>query len=163
MIKKVLYSLAIIGISAIMLANFTSCSDDDSSSTGPSDLKLGTMTAKVDGKSFTANNAQAMKFTEQNLIVSGVMLEGFTISKSISITVTETGTNTLYTGQGFYQISPIGKPSEVTTYHSKSIKYKITSYTDKEMSGTFDFTGTLDGGTETMTIKDGKFKVAIVN
>lgn len=163
MIKKVLYTLVILSISALILVNFTSCSDDDDSTiTGPTGLTLGTFTAKIDGKAFKANTTSAARYSEEEIVVGGVMIESASKSMNISITVSGSGASSDLEGQGFYQRVDLDEATSVAIYPSDDVSYTITKYTDKEISGTFEFTGTLAGGSETVEITDGKFNLAII-
>lgn len=152
--RKILLYL-VLSISLLL----ASCSEEDNPTGGDGDL--GKISAKIDGTSWTSDNATGVK-NGTEIQISGTATD----HKSISITIDQTGTGSIFTGLGYYQISDGNiPPTNVITYNSTEVTYEITEYDEDEkiIGGTFSFTGTNAEDNITKEITDGTFKVKIVN
>lgn len=150
--------LMLITLTLAMSLLMTSCGDDDDTSTGPSDLKIGEMTATVGGDSWSAQNAI---FFNQTSLVSGIQIDiSNPISgqkKTISIQLTPIATTPevkSYSAICFYQETEGAIGSTTTeTWADATGSCEVTEVTDTEIKATFSFTGTSDddGSTKKVT------------
>lgn len=156
--KKFMFLFALL----LSLALFATSCDDDDSSTGPSDLKIGTMKATVGGDSFEAQNALYYNTTGQ---VSGAQVDitnpinGTT--KTISVILQKTGEveAKTYTAVCFYQeTTGMGATGSTVSWNDASGSCEVTEVTDTEIRGTFSFTGTNENDESTKEVT-GSFNV----
>lgn len=156
--KKLLTNLVFILCLALIA---TSCKDEDDS-TGPSDLKIGEMTATVDGDDFKASNAMHVNATN---LISGIQKIGGITSadnNSISIQLSQIGGEPevkTYSAICKYQESrgAIGT-TDIETWNDNTGSCELTEVTATEIRGTFSFTGTNDNDGTTKTVS-GSFYV----
>lgn len=142
--KKLLTNLVFILCIALVA---TSCKDEDDS-TGPSDLKIGEMTATVGGDDFAAQNALYYNFSGQ---VSGAEVDitnpinGTTRTISVILQKTTEVEAKTYTAICFYQeTTGLGMGGSTQSWNDASGSCEVTEVTDDEIKGTFSFTGTND-------------------
>ncbi|MFN3194508.1 MAG: hypothetical protein ACE364_00985 [Chlorobiota bacterium] len=148
--KKLLTNLVFILCIALVA---TSCKDEDDS-TGPSDLKIGEMTATVGGDDFKAGNA--LYFNSTNLVSGGEQVGGLTNLydvNTISVQLAQVGGEPevkSYTAICFYQETRGSAPGATTTesWNANNGTCEITEIDGDMVKGTFSFTGTnSDDGT----------------
>lgn len=137
-----------------------SCSSDDNptGNDDPSSFQLGTMKATINGSSWQSNQAQGT-LAGISIIISGASLEG----NSITITFPETEPGTYSNAYASYNQVNMSNPYDQKVYSAAKANYTIDSYDGEVISGTFSFTGELQNGDGTSEIKNGKFKVKIIN
>ena len=142
--KKLLTNLVFILCLALIA---TSCKDEDDS-TGPSDLKIGEMTATVDGDDFKAGNA--LYYNSTNL-VSGIEKVGSITSadgNTISIQLAQLGGEPevkSYNAICYYQETRGDFGTSVTeSWNATNGTCEITEIDGDMVKGTFSFTGTND-------------------
>lgn len=140
----------------------TSCGDDDSS-TGPSDLKIGTMKATVGGSGFEAQNAIFYNISGQ---VSGAQIDisnpinGTTKTVSVLLQKTTEVEAKTYTAICFYQeTTGMGATGSTESWNDASGSCEVTEVTETEIRGTFSFTGTNDDDGSTKKVS-GSFNVS---
>lgn len=130
---------------ALGLLNF-SCSDDDNA-TGPSDLKIGEMTATVGGANFKAQNALFYNITGQ---VSGAFVDNpldpqNSTTQTISIVLQKNSQDVeikSYQAICYYQeTSGFGLAGSTESWNDVSGSCEVTEVTDDNIRGTFTFIG----------------------
>lgn len=141
---------------ALAMSFFMSSCKDDESTTGPSDLKIGEMSASVGGSNWKAQNAYFYNTPGQ---VSGAQVEltnpinGTTKTISVNIANNSPEKKT-YKAICFYQESTGMPPSTtVTTWNDANGSCEVTEVSATEIKGTFTFTGNSDkdGSTKKVT------------
>ncbi len=152
--------LLVLAVLTIAMSLFmSSCGEDEP--TGPSEPKIGEMTATVSGSNWVAQNAV---YKNQQRSVHGIQADisnpTSPSSKTISVVLLTTDAQPqlkTYTADCFYEEST-GMPGSYTlkTWNNASGSCEITEVTDKEIKGTFTFTGTNDDDNSTKTVS-GKF------
>jgi Family of unknown function (DUF6252) len=152
--------MTLMSLLAVFVLFLSSCSDDnDGGSNDPSSLSIGTIKATVDGASWSSGNAIGVKVQDINYTVSGANLS----MESISLTVSAGEVGSIFTGQGFFQIFDVLNPTNIQSWSSNAVEYKITKFENDEIEGTFSFTGTNETDQSTKKITNGIFKVKIQN
>lgn len=163
-IKQLLLCLTV--ISSLSL---TSCSSDDDGG-GNGNAASGTLTAKIDGVSFTS--LQITSFANK-VDVNGdftLTLQGNTADQAISMTIVG------YTGEGTYEISdsnvfitavytepnitnPLNSPTWAAPYANSGVigEINISEESDSGVKGTFNFTGQNSNDNTTKVISEGSF------
>ncbi|MGC4040292.1 MAG: DUF6252 family protein [Flavobacterium sp.] len=149
---------------------FTSCSSSDGDGGGGGNAALGTITAKVGGASFTSMSA-ATAATHQStmLIIQGSDATGKAIQLMLS-GVTAAGTYEISNTAGISVIAnytevnvsnPMASQAWAAPYENSGVagSITITSLTDTNVQGTFNFTGKNQNGTDTKAVTDGSFNV----
>lgn len=156
--KKFMFLFALM-LSLALLT--TSCKDEDDS-TGPSDLKIGQMTATVGGASFEAQNALFYNVSGQ---VSGAEVDitnpinGTTKTVSVVLQKTTEVEAKTYTAICFYQeTTGLGTGGSTQSWNDVNGSCEVTEVTDEEIKGTFTFTGKNDDDGTTKAVS-GSFYV----
>ena len=151
--------LVLLTVTLAMSLFMSSCKDDEP--TGPSDVVLGEMSATIDGSSWKAQNALYYNITDH---VAGVYapdpLKIPTKTTTITVKLAQLGgepTVGKHTALCTYQESEGFPPNSVTkTWSATNGSCEITEVTDKEIKGTFSFTGTNEDDNTTKSV-NGKF------
>ena len=155
---------------------FTSCSSDDNGG-GSSTASLGTITATVDGASFTTitqgtNASIANNGTYQNLAITGSTITGKTIILSILGQNIGVGTypivdeDTDFIATAVYSSIDLANPTAAQTWSAPytdmgtTSSISITSISATNVQGTFHFVG-LGDNDQTKEITNGSFNVNI--
>ena len=137
-----------------------SCDEDSNPSNSNNNLEIGEMTATVDGEEFEAGNALYYNQAEQ---VSGSQFSlatqsTKTISLSFLLSGQEIGVGT-FTVNAYYQTFPLSSPTDIESWATSSGTAEITSISDEEIAGTFNFTGTNSNDDTEKTVQ-GSFRVS---
>ena len=139
----------------------TSCKDDDNT-TGPSEVKLGEMTATVGGADFKAGNAYY--YNTVNQISGGQQVGGLTNIadvNTISIQLLQAGGEPMvksYSDICYYQETRGMAPNNtVKQWNTTNGTCEITEVTDEYVKGTFSFTGTNEDDNNSTKSVSGKF------
>ncbi len=154
-------SLAALIISIMV---FAGCSDKSDDGTSSANTEGGKVTAKIDGKSWSASEVVAIR-NGNILTLTGQAFPGGTGSEQLQITLSN------ITGPGDFVLSFIGNTGRFTTGSASSITnyltldqnagtVKVTSIDDKGAKGTFSFTAkNPDNQAEVKKITEGSFDV----
>lgn len=139
---------------------WASCSSDDNptGNDDPSSFQLGTMKATINGNTWQSNQAQAT-LAGVSIVISGASLDG----NSITITFQKTEPGSYTNAYGSYNQVNMSNPYDQKVYATANANYTIDSYDGDVISGSFSFIGDLQNGDGTSEIKNGKFKVKIIN
>ncbi len=156
--KSLLYFFLVISVGLLQ-----SCGSDSDDSNNP--LSQGTMTATVDGVSYTATSVVGGTFGVFN--VTGSELKGST-TNTISISLPNlTGTGPIEIDGFLSGIAAYytGNPNSVDYFNNgftaSSGTVNITEFTATKVSGTFSFVAT--SGTTTLNVTNGAFSLNLSN
>ncbi|TYA52651.1 DUF6252 family protein [Formosa maritima] len=155
------------------LITFTSCSDDDDGGDGGGGAASGTITAKINGNSFTS-----LEMTSTATLVSGggqttLTMQGNTQTQAINLIING------YDGVGTYEISDdnvfriasyiepnVSNPANSQTWSAPFQdsgvigEIKISEETDSNIKGTFNFTGKNSNDDSTKNVTEGAFNLS---
>jgi hypothetical protein len=146
------------------LVMLVSCSSDSGTNNTSGEIVLGTLEAKLDGKTWKSQQALATKISGFSYQIAGASATN--ITESISLTIPKTDVGTYSQGIGFINVLDLQNPmSGGKAYSNTNVTYTITEVDDEEISGTFSFvaTNTANGQSDTRKVENGKFRVKFVN
>lgn len=142
-----------------MIIGASACSESSTNS-NTDEMKLGSMTCKVDGETWNSMTALALKVGSYSISINAkTSLTGGAI-QSIAFTITGDIKEGPVTGASTASFSHTDKDNNTTSYNSMTPEITITRISDGELHGTFDFTGTTDGG-EAKVLTDGSFRLKL--
>ncbi len=145
-------------IASLMLL-LVSCSDDSNSPSDASGLRLGQMTATIDGKPFKSNLAQAKLLGNSTVQIGAANTSG----EMITLVIPSTSVGTFSTGQAFLSIVPPSNPTQGEYYFANFITYTITSYQNNEIAGSFSFIGRQETGDKMKNVDDVRFRAKLIS
>jgi hypothetical protein len=165
-IKNFLLCLAVVSAFSIL-----SCSSDDDGGDGGS-AAAGTITAKIDGSSFTSLEITSFASKNSSGPTTTLILQGNTQSQAINLLING------YEGEGTYEITDanvfivasyiepnISDPMNTQTWSAPFSgsgvigEIKISEETDSGVKGTFNFTGKNSQDDSQKVITEGSFNL----
>ncbi|MBX3042085.1 MAG: hypothetical protein KIT33_11170 [Candidatus Kapabacteria bacterium] len=155
-----LFAIVLVVLSVIFIA---SCSSD-SGTNNSGEMILGTLEAKLDGKTWKSQQALASKIGGAMYQITGAAITGATETITLTIPKVEAGTHT--GGIGNVNVIDISNPmAGQKAYSNTNVTYTISNVTDEEISGSFSFvaTNTAQGQSDTRKVESGRFRVKFVN
>lgn len=158
-----MHKFILLAFFSIFFALFVSCSSD-SSTNNNGEIILGTLEAKLDGKTWKSQQALASKIGTALYQITGASITGATETITLTIPVTDIGTHV--GGVGFVNVLDLQNPmSGGKAYSNTNVTYTISAVSDTEISGSFSFvaTNTASGQTDTRKVESGRFRVKFVN
>ena len=145
-------------VAAALATATAACGDDNGTNNNGGDDD-NSMSATVDGATFTANLAVQGTYTDNTLAVGGTSSNTRGINFVIP-NITQTGTFDVGPGFGAILTYNIGLTAYVTSNVGGTGTITVTKLTNDEAEGTFAVTAIGAGGAVgTKTITNGKFKV----
>lgn len=155
---------------AVVAVSFTSCKSDDDGGSGGSG-KLGTFTAKVDGRNFKGMK-EAVMANESGTGQHTVMILNGSSMNSDAITISLVG----FDGEGTYVLSGSNtgmythipnpsNPMDVVFYNTLQGgqgEVKVSHYDGDTIKGTFHFTASnTENSADKVNITDGNFNIKV--
>lgn len=145
----------------VMIFGSTACSESSANSNND-DLKLGSMTCKVDGEVWNSMSALAVKVGSSAISINGTNAPPGGVVQSIAFTITGEIKEGPVAGVSTSSFSHTDKDNNTVSYNSLEPEINITRMSGGELRATFSFTGTSDGG-DTKIITDGSFRLKYNN